>query len=530
MDTGSQGALPDSAAQVENLYRVIAHELPHGAVFVVDRDLRYVLADGAELKMAGFTPADFEGRTVRETAPPGMVAQYEQDYLTVLAGGTFSREHEVNGRCFRSYGMPLKNGQGEAELALAVSYDITERVQAERKLNVLSELGTMAQAATSCDMIIDHVADLLGRYLGPVKCFVADVTPATGDLVELSGLLQQHRLPGPHPIALLGEACGAALRLGRTAVAPSNQPGSADCVFLQALGMRSFVLIPRMRGGGLAGLFAVGRPVKRGWPAVDLALAHTVAERTWEAIDRCRALDALQASDRHKNRILALLGHELRNPISALKTGLGLLKPPPQDTATHNLVKVLERQVDQINRLVQDLLGVSYVFFGKLELRLDDLAFDEVVGAVVDTLRPAAERKRQQLLYTPPGRPLHLTGDRTKLTQVLTNLVNNAVKYTPEGGRIAVDLGEDGDDLVLRIEDDGIGMEAEVQAHLFELFVRGSDHRGIDDVTETGLGIGLWIVKQFVDAHHGEIGVRSAGRGLGSVFDLRLPRAGTGGG
>ncbi len=114
-------AVPDAGR-----YRAIARELPHGAVFVVDRALRYVLADGAELKQAGFVPQDFEGKTIREVVPPELADQYEHDYRTVLDGGTFAREHEVNARRYRSYGVPLTNGRGEAALALVVSYGVSE--------------------------------------------------------------------------------------------------------------------------------------------------------------------------------------------------------------------------------------------------------------------------------------------------------------------------------------------------------------------------------------------------------------------
>jgi PAS domain S-box-containing protein len=508
----------------DNLYRTIARELPHGAVFVVDRQLRYVLADGAELKMAGYTSADFEGKTVRDMVPAALADQYEQDYRTVLNGGTFSREHEVNQRHYHSYGMPLTNRQGEPELALVVSYDISERIRGERQLGVLGELATIAQSTADCASIVDEVNALLCRHLGPVSCLVAEVAPDRPELAELSDLLQQHGLAGQQPLSALGTACLEALHLGRAVAAPPGGQAGPGCELLDTLGMRSFVLIPQMRDGRLAGLFAIGRPVPRSWRPDDLALAHTVAERTWSAIERSRALAALQASDRHKNQILALLGHELRNPASTLSSGISLLKRCATDANAQKALALMERQVSQINRMVEDLLGISYVYFGKLELRLEDVALDELVETVLDTLRPVAARKRQQLLCTAHG--AHLLADPTKLMQVLTNLIGNAIKYTPNEGRIVVAVREDGGQVVVQVEDDGIGMSAPVMSNLFELFVRGTDHHGAGAAAESGLGIGLWVVKQFVDAHQGAITVASPGNGLGSTFTVTLPKAG----
>jgi GAF domain-containing protein len=129
-------------------------------------------------------------------------------------------------------------------------------------------------------------------------------------------------------------------------------------------------------------LFAIGSTVPRTWNADDLALVQTFAERTRIAIERSRALKALQESDRHKNQILALLGHELRNPASPLATGISLLKRSATDGNSHTALALMERQVNQIHRLAEDLLGISYAYFGRLELRLEDLALNELIETV----------------------------------------------------------------------------------------------------------------------------------------------------
>jgi PAS domain S-box-containing protein len=452
----------------ESLYRLIAHELPHGAVFVVDRQLRYVLADGAELAMAGYAPADFEGKTVREVVPASLAEQHERDYRTVLGGGTFSREHEVNQRSYRSYGRPLKNSQGEAELALVVSYDISDQVRDERQLSLLRELDAITLAAVDIDSMLSDITSLLERQLGPVTCFMAEVAWQSSELIEISKLLAKHEISSTEAFAWLHVDCIGNLCLGRNVIVPPMQTPSPGCTLLHDLGMHSLMLVPRMHDKTMVGMFGIGRAAMHGWQPEDRILVEAAAGRAWQAVGRRHTIDRLQESDRHKDRVLALLGHELRNPISALVTGIALLKRSNVDESARHAVAMLERQVHQIHHTVDDLLSLSYAVFGKLELRLESVALQDLVDTVIDTMRPAALDKHQQLRHASSGAPLQVTADRTKLVQVLTNLVSNAVKYTPDGGEIIVSVRHEDNNSVLRVQDNGIGMDSDVIAHLFE--------------------------------------------------------------
>jgi signal transduction histidine kinase len=341
------------------LYRRIAQELPHGAVFVVDRGLRYVLAQGPELAAAGFTPLHFEGRTVREAVPPALVDQHEADYRTILDGGSFEREHEINGRHYRSYGIPLRDAEGRPQLALVTSYESTEQVLAERR----------------------------------------------------------------------------------------------------------------------------------------------------------------------KDKALAILGHELRNPLAALTMGIALLKRSRTGRPPAGAVDLMERQVRQMTSMVDDLLGMAFLAHGKLELHRECVDAVALADEVLASLQPSAARKTLALSCLHPLLPAMVDADHAKLTQVLTNLVGNAIKYTPEGGEVQVAFRHDGECVEISVADTGVGLDPEAVSRLFDLFSRGVQHGVAPWHVETGLGIGLWVAKNLVEAHGGTLVAHSPGPGAGSVFTLTIPMA-----
>jgi PAS domain S-box-containing protein len=518
-----------TAGRVVNaeLYRTIARELPQGAVFVVDANLRYLLADGSGLRTAGFEPSHFEGRTVREAMPSDMAELYEADCLGVLAGQPFSREHEVNGRHYRSHGIPLHDESGRPELALVVSYDITDRVHAERRLRLLGELGEIVRAATDHVHTVDAVSDLLRRHLGCAHCLVAEVDAAQAQIAELSSVLGTCSLAAIQPLSILGP--GIVQRLLDGQPVSAGQPGGAPgCALLVHTGMATCHACPRMRDGRLVGIFVVLEDKPAPWEEDFLLLLMEVADKTWDAVERCRALAALRASDEHKTRVLAVLGHELRSPLAALTPALQLLQRSPGPPSP-GIVRLMERQVSQLNHLVDDLLSLSYIAFGKLELHIERVAVGEIVEAALEAQGPVAERKRQRIELDMPPEPAWLDADRAKLTQVLSNLLGNAIKYTPPDGRITLAVRATHDRLALSVSDNGIGMSREAVAHMFGLFTRGAPdaraHARAHGLAENGLGIGLWVVRQLVLAHGGEVSASSPGEGLGSCFTVELPLA-----
>jgi PAS domain S-box-containing protein len=234
-----------------------------------------------------------------------------------------------------------------------------------------------------------------------------------------------------------------------------------------------------------------------------------------------RRLEALQESARQMNEFLAMLSHELRNPLASMVNALELMRGRP--AADHGeLNSVVERQVAHLARIVDDLLDVSRITRGKIALKKQILDLNAIVAQVLEASRPLCEARRHTVELRPAGEPLPLDADPTRLAQVLLNLISNAAKYTPEGGRIWIDVRREDNLAVVHVRDNGIGISPALLPRVFELFVQGD--RALDR-TEGGLGIGLTLVRRLVEMHGGSVTAASAGAGDGSEFVVRLPLA-----
>lgn len=236
--------------------------------------------------------------------------------------------------------------------------------------------------------------------------------------------------------------------------------------------------------------------------------------------DRKRAEEALQEADRHKDVFLATLAHELRNPMVPLRNGLQLLRLATEPEAREQARAMMERQLGQMIRLVDDLLDISRISRKKLELRKARIELWAVVQSAVETARPQIEASGHTLTVTLPPTPVYLDADLTRLAQVFWNLLNNSAKYTEPGGRITLTAKWQGTEAVVTVEDTGIGIPAEALPHLFEMF--SQVNRNLDRA-QGGLGIGLALVKGLTESHGGTVKVFSAGVGKGSSFVVRLP-------
>jgi PAS domain S-box-containing protein len=239
--------------------------------------------------------------------------------------------------------------------------------------------------------------------------------------------------------------------------------------------------------------------------------------------ERKAAEEALQEADRRKDEFLAALAHELRNPLAPVRNALHLLQQAGNDgTAVEQARGVMERQVAQLARLVDDLLDVSRIARGKLELRRQRVELAVVVGNAVEASRPLIDQMGHELTVTLPPEPVYLDIDPVRVTQVLSNLLNNAAKYTDRGGRIGLSAERQGSDAVVAVRDTGVGIPADKLPHVFEMFtqVEGSSARA-----QGGLGLGLTLVKRLTEMHGGSVEARSGGPGRGSEFVVRLPVA-----
>jgi signal transduction histidine kinase len=238
-----------------------------------------------------------------------------------------------------------------------------------------------------------------------------------------------------------------------------------------------------------------------------------------------RAEAALREADRRKNDLIAMLGHELRNPLTVISTAVQMLrKKGPADPALNELRATIEHQVSQISRLLEDLLDVSRIEHGQIRLNRERCDLSSVVRQVTEDHRMLFVENGVDLVVRVPAQPLWVMGDRARLTQILGNLLHNANKFTDSDGKVTVDLSESGHDqsAVLTIRDTGIGMEPEMLVRAFEPFVQA-----VDSVQRSrgGLGLGLALVRGFVELHGGNLSASSGGVGKGTEFTIRLPLA-----
>jgi PAS domain S-box-containing protein len=248
---------------------------------------------------------------------------------------------------------------------------------------------------------------------------------------------------------------------------------------------------------------------------------EAVAGTTRDVTELERISDALKESDRRKDEFLATLAHELRNPLAPLRLGTELLNT--DDAATREAtVVMLKRQVEQMVHLVDDLMDLSRISRGAIELRTGTHRLRTILEAALETARPLCEQRGHAVELHWPSEGPTVNGDATRLTQIFANLLNNAAKYTPEGGRIAVHVEPRDGHVEVRISDNGIGISPEDQRRVFEMFTQ-VDRR--NDRSLGGLGIGLHIVQQLVQMHHGHVTATSEGTGKGSCFTVSLPLA-----
>ncbi|MGZ8244779.1 sensor histidine kinase [Methylomagnum sp.] len=246
-------------------------------------------------------------------------------------------------------------------------------------------------------------------------------------------------------------------------------------------------------------------------------------QRVWARTEALvQSEQALREADRRKDEFLALLGHELRNPLAPIRNAVQIMKRTNLDAARIAWCRdVIDRQAEHLARLVNDLLDVSRISRGKIELRREPLALADIVQRAVETSRPLIDARGHELTVRLPPEPVRVEGDRVRLAQVVSNLLNNAAKYTDKGGRIMLVVEPSHEDVLIRVRDNGRGIDPAALSCLFELFYQVD--RTLDRA-EGGLGIGLSLVRSLVAMHGGAIWAVSEGRGRGSEFLVRLPR------
>jgi PAS domain S-box-containing protein len=322
-----------------------------------------------------------------------------------------------------------------------------------------------------------------------------------------------------------GSACGQAMRTGERIMIedveldPAFEPHRGIAA---VAGFRSVQSTPmKGPGGNVVGMLSVHfrqphRPSERDQRLLDLHAGNAA-----EAIERIRYEDSLRDADRRKNEFLATLAHELRNPLAPLRNAVELLRVAQGNAALIGQASdIMGRQVDQMVHLVDDLLDVSRISQGKVQLRKEQIKLAGAIASALEAVRPLIDAQAQELSVALPAEAVWLDADATRLAQVIANLLNNAAKYTPKGGRIWLNVERRPAEVVVSIRDTGIGIAPEHLPNIFEIF---SQVAPALERSQGGLGIGLSLVRGFVELHGGKVAARSEGLGRGSEFTVCLP-------
>jgi signal transduction histidine kinase/CheY-like chemotaxis protein len=344
-----------------------------------------------------------------------------------------------------------------------------------------------------------------------------------GDLPSLFGSAGELRL-SDFPVCMQ-RLENESVAIGDVARDPTLGEGERAAI-LAMRGMGALLAAPlRLGEGNRVWALVVGQAGPRAWTDAEVRLVEDVAERTCAAMERARTEAALrereaelERANRAKDEFIAMLSHELRNPLAPIATTLQLMKLREPDVLVRER-GVIEDQVQHLAGMVDDLLDVARIANGKLELKRERLEVGQLVAAAVDATRAAMEGRRQSLhMHVEDG--LIVSGDRRRLVQVLVNLLANATKYSPPDRNIWLTATGEGDEAVLRVRDEGQGIAADVLPRVFESFIQDTH---LLDRSRGGLGLGLAIVHNLVALHGGSVTAASEGRYKGSEFTVRLP-------
>ncbi|GKT25643.1 ATP-binding protein [Acidovorax sp. SUPP3334] len=458
---------------------------------------------------------------------PALRTVYDVEYRTI-------GKEDGRLRWLAAKGRGLFDASGRCIRAIGTVIDITCRKQAEslqkeiqQRLQVLDRIEHATRPLVDAVDVMQVTAQLLGEHLGATRCAYADVEP-DNDRFTIRSDWSRPGVPssaGVYSLDLFGPQATSNLRNGRHLVVHDVDRELGDDHggrMFNAIGIKAIVCAGLVKGGRLVAMMAVHQSTPRRWSDADLRVITEVVDRSWAHIERVRDAAMLREQDRRKDEFLATLAHELRNPIAPMLYAITLLKRDPDPSRHARKHEVIERQANHLVRLVDDLLDVSRINRGLIGLKQEvtDIAplLEQAVEAATPWLEAAGHRFSMQL----PGRPAPVHADPARLVQVVTNLLNNAAKYTPDGGDIRLTARVDGARVVVELADNGMGVPPQDQGRLFQLFTQLS-HTGRK--AHGGLGIGLSLVKSLVEMHGGTVGVESAGIGQGSTFRLELPLA-----
>ena len=471
-------------------------------IVMLGRDLRTRRFTPAAEKLLNLIPSDI-GRPITDIKLPVDSSVLER-LLVETIDHVSVREQEVQDRSGRWYSLrirPYKTLENQIDGAVLTFVDIDANKRAQEALQQSEEIyRLLVTGATGFAMMsLDRNGRIASWNVAAERMFGYTNDEAVG--MQFSRLFTREDAASGRPKQLLART--------------ETEEGVGDDLMLVRKDGNSFwttgaITARRDADGEISGYSQI---------------VHDVSDRKLLDDELRARVRELALTDRNRNEFLAMLAHELRNPLTPMRHALDLMKTPAADDGTRGEARdMIDRQLRHLSRLVDDLLDVARVTQGKIELKRGRVELEEVIERVVRDVRPRVDARKQRLTVSLPRRAIVLDGDAVRLEQVFSNLVSNATKFAEHGGRIGVTVERDSsdgtDEAVVRVADDGVGIEPELLSRVFDLFTQGdvSTQRSHD-----GLGIGLTLVKKLVELHEGSVEAKSGGASRGAEFVVRLP-------
>lgn len=477
---------------------------PVGFAFF-DRDLRYVFVNERLAEMHGIPAKAHPGRHVSDIVP-----DLERKVVEVTRRIVETRAPVLNEEFFGA----TPSTRGEKRWWNESWYPVSAAD------GTLIGFGAVAEDITARKQVEENLREAVARHAQQVRLFdsIASTTPDFVYLFDPAGrfLYANHRLLqvwGMKLQDIVGKSCRELgyeqwhhdMHMREIAqVIETRQSIKGEVPFKAPLtgiyGVYEYIFTPVFGPDG----------------AVEL-----IAGTTRDVTERKSAEHALREADERKNEFLATLAHELRNPLAPLRNGLTIARLSIDgETPLRRTIEMMDRQLNHLVRLVDDLLNIGRITSGKIELRRDRVHLRNILASSIELSRASIDSAGHELVVDEGPEPLVVDGDFYRLSQVFSNLLNNAAKYSDRGGRIMVNVRRGGNDVIVEVRDTGIGIPAEDLPHVFDLFSQVHAHH---DRGDGGLGIGLAVVKKVVEMHGGQVSAASAGLGKGSSFAVRLP-------
>jgi PAS domain S-box-containing protein len=422
---------------------------------------------------------------------------------------------------------PVLDEAGRVIYLAGTGIDVTEREAIEARLRLLDAIGENTRVALAPEAIMEGATRMLGEYLQVTRVAYADLESDNDRFT----IRHDWTAPGAfstvgvYSLDLFGPRATASMRGGHTLrIDDTDRELGANegAAMFDRIGVKAIICCPLVKDGKLVAMMAVHQVVPRNWSAGEVALVEAVVERCWAHIERVRAVEELRATDRRKSEFLAVLAHELRNPLAPIRNGIDMLRISTDNPAAAAKVRdMMERQVTHMVHLINDLLDVARVNNGKVVLQPEPVDLRQMLVNAIESSAAAMEAARHVItLDTVAPGAVVFDADPVRLAQVVGNLLSNAIKYTPPGGRLQLSGHRSGDIVEICLQDSGIGIPAEHLASVFDMFTQVS--RNLKHA-RGGLGIGLSLVQRLVELHGGTVTAASAGLGQGSTFVVRLP-------